>query len=107
MTKQMLIGLLACSLTTATLSATAAGDAIAGRKTAETCMGCHAIPGYFNVYPTYHVPRVGGQGVGYLESALKAYRDGSRQHDTMNANAANLSDEDIANIAAYFAGLSR
>jgi len=49
------------------------------------------------------VPKVGGQSAAYIESALKAYRDGSRKHETMNANAANLSDQDIANIAAYFA----
>ena len=106
MTKQMLIGLLAYSLATFTLNASAAGDPVAGKLSAETCMGCHAIQGYFNVYPTYRVPMVGGQSVGYLESALKAYRDGGRQHPTMNANAAALSDDDIANIAAYFAGLN-
>ena len=104
MTKQMLIGWLAGGLLTASLAATAEGNPEAGKRAAETCMGCHAIERYFNVYPTYHVPKVGGQSVGYLESALKAYRSGSRKHDTMNANAANLSDQDIADIAAYFAG---
>ncbi|MSR15197.1 MAG: hypothetical protein EXR86_11660 [Gammaproteobacteria bacterium] len=67
-------------------------------------MGCHAIEGYFNVYPSYHVPRIGGQQAGYIESALKAYRDGSRKHGTMHANAANLTDEVIADIAAFVAG---
>lgn len=82
----------------------AEGDAAAGRLAAETCMGCHAIQSYFNVYPTYHVPKVAGQQAGYIASALKAYRDGSRKHGTMHANAINLSDEAIANIAAYMAG---
>lgn len=82
-------------------SAFADGDAAAGRKKAETCLGCHAVPGYFNVYPSYHVPKLGGQSGKYIESALKQYRDGGRQHDTMHANAANLSDQDMADIGAY------
>ena len=104
MTKQMLIGLLTGGLLAASLGAAAEGNPETGKRAAETCMGCHAIERYFNVYPTYHVPRVGGQSAGYIESALKAYRSGSRKHETMNANAANLSDQDIADIAAYFAG---
>ncbi len=79
------------------------GDVVAGRLAAETCLGCHAVEGYFNVYPSYHVPKIGGQQSGYIASALKAYKDGSRKHDTMHANAVDLSDETIANIAAYFA----
>lgn len=79
----------------------AEGDAAEGRLKAETCMGCHAVKGYFNVYPTYHVPKLGGQSAKYIESALKAYKEGTRVHDTMHANAANLDDEDIADIAAY------
>lgn len=81
--------------------AMAEGDPEAGRLKAETCMGCHAVKGYFNVYPTYHVPKLGGQNAKYVESALKAYKAGTRAHDTMHANAANLSDQDIADIAAY------
>jgi cytochrome c553 len=103
MTKQMLIGLLATGLATVSLNVLAEGDAAAGKQAAETCQGCHGIEGYFNVYPSYHVPKIAGQSAAYIESALKAYRDGSRQHGTMNANAANLSDQDIANIAAYIA----
>ena len=93
--------LTAILLLTAAASAVADGDAAMGRKKAETCMGCHAIPGYFNVYPSYHVPKLGGQAGKYIESALKQYRDGGRQHDTMHANAANLSDQDMADIGAY------
>ncbi len=103
MTKQMLMGLLAFGLTAGSTGVAAEGDAAAGKVLAETCLGCHAVAGYFNVYPTYHVPRIGGQAPGYIESSLKAYRDGSRKHDTMNANVANLSDQDIANIAAFVA----
>ena len=50
----------------------AEGDAAAGRLKAEACLGCHAVTGYYNVYPTYHVPKLGGQSHGYIESALKA-----------------------------------
>jgi len=103
MTKRMLIGVLATGLATVSLNVLAEGDAAAGKQAAETCQGCHGIEGYFNVYPSYHVPKIAGQAAAYVESSLKAYRDGSRQHGTMNANAANLSDQDIANIAAYIA----
>ncbi|HMM76219.1 MAG TPA: c-type cytochrome [Gammaproteobacteria bacterium] len=103
MTKRILTGLVASGLAAMSMAALAEGDAAAGRKAAETCLGCHAVETYFNVYPTYHVPKVGGQSAAYVEAALKAYRDGGRKHATMNANAANLSDQDIANIAAFFA----
>ncbi|MDX1433793.1 MAG: cytochrome c [Gammaproteobacteria bacterium] len=75
----------------------------AGQTKAIPCMGCHAIPGYSNVYPTYHVPKVGGQHAEYIIAALKAYRSGERHHPTMQAQASTLSDEDIADIAAFFA----
>jgi cytochrome c553 len=81
----------------------AEGDPAAGRIKAETCLGCHAVTGYYNVYPTYHVPKLGGQSAGYIESALKAYRSGTRTHGPMQANASDLSNEDIADIAAFMA----
>ena len=77
------------------------GNAEMGRDKAETCLGCHGVKGYFNVYPTYHVPKLGGQGAKYIEIALKAYQQGTRQHATMHANAENLTDQDIADIAAF------
>lgn len=80
----------------------AEGDAEAGRVKSIPCMGCHAIPGYSNVYPTYHVPRVGGQGAGYIVAALKAYKSKERSHPTMQAQAASLSEEDMQDIAAFF-----
>lgn len=79
----------------------AQGDAEAGRVKANTCMGCHGIPKYNNVYPTYRVPKLGGQSVAYMEDALKAYRSGARPHKTMQAQASNLSDQDIADIALF------
>lgn len=87
----------------ATPAAFAAGDAEAGRLKANTCMGCHGIPGYNNVYPTYRVPKLGGQPPEYLAAALKAYQTGERPHKTMQAQTDNLSDQDIADIAAFLA----
>ena len=84
-------------------SAFAAGDAAAGEKKAYTCLGCHGVEHYVNTYPTYKVPRVAGQHEAYLVAALQAYRAKTRSHETMQANAGNLSDQDIADIAAYFA----
>ncbi|ORE89402.1 Cytochrome c4 [Oceanococcus atlanticus] len=83
------------------LSAQAAGDVEAGKVKADTCMGCHGIVGYTNAYPTYRVPRLGGQHAAYLEAALKAYRSGDRKHPTMHAQAATMSDQDIADLAAW------
>src|SRR5690606_38873186 len=76
-----------------------------GKRLASTCAGCHAIPGYRNVYPSFHVPKLGGQNADYLEVALQGYRRGSRGHDTMHAQASSLSDQDIADLAAYLASL--
>lgn len=84
----------------------AAGDAAAGKRKFDTCMGCHGIPGYFNVYPSYRVPKLGGQNAQYLIQALTAYQNGQRAHETMRSQAASLSDRDIADIAAYLSGLS-
>lgn len=97
----MTIGILG-ALTGAAL---AAGDPVAGKAKFTTCTGCHAIPGYTNVYPSYHVPRLGGQHPDYLIAALKAYQTGERQHPTMHANAFSLSEQDQQDIAAYLAGV--
>jgi len=85
----------------------AEGDAAAGKIKAYTCTGCHGIPGYNNVYPTYKVPKVGGQNYQYLVVALTGYREGEREHPTMESQASSLSDEDIKDIAAYFASAGK
>jgi cytochrome c553 len=82
-----------------------AGDAERGSVLAETCRGCHGVPGAFNAYPAYRVPKLGGQNADYIEVALQGYRRGTRSHPTMQAQASTLSDQDIADVAAYFAGL--
>lgn len=80
-----------------------AQDADRGKVLAYTCLGCHGIEGYRNAYPSYRVPKLGGQSSTYLEIALKAYRSGERDHPTMLAQAASLSDQDITDLAAHFA----
>lgn len=84
------------------LNSMAAGDPVAGQKKAFTCMGCHGVPSYNNAYPTYHVPKLGGQHADYIVSALQAYKDGQRNHKTMTAQAASLSEQDMQDIAAFF-----
>lgn len=96
--------LMACSLLFA-LQGYAAGDVVNGKVLSYTCTGCHGIKYYMNAFPSYHVPKLGGQNEAYIVSALKSYRAGERSHPTMKAQAASLSDQDIADIAAYFSSL--
>jgi cytochrome c553 len=95
--------LAAVSLVHATPAA-AAGDPVRGKTLGYTCLGCHGIETYKNVYPTFSVPKLRGQHAGYIARALKAYRKGDRSHGTMHAQATSLSDQDIDDVAAYLAG---
>src|SRR5690348_10078201 len=79
------------------------GNAQRGATLASTCLGCHGIEGYRNAYPDYAVPRLAGQHAEYLEAALKEYRSGARDYPTMHLQALSLSDQDIADVAAYLA----
>jgi len=83
-----------------------AGSAENGEKLSQTCLGCHGVPGLRNPSPVYKVPMIGGQHAEYIASALQAYKSKQRSHGTMQAQAASLSDQDIADIAAYFSQLS-
>lgn len=78
-----------------------------GATLTYTCRGCHGIPGYKNAYPSYRVPKLVGQSEVYLKNALTEYKQGKRQHPTMEAQAQSFSDEDIAVIAAYLASLKK
>ena len=78
------------------------GDASRGAVLAETCKGCHGVPGSHNAYPSYYVPKRGGQNLEYIEIALQGYRRGTRSHPTMQAQASSLSDQDIADLATFF-----
>ncbi len=80
------------------------GDAAHGKAISYTCLGCHGIDGYKNAYPMYSVPKLEGQHPDYLAAALTGYRDGDRSHLTMHSQASTLSDQDIKDIATFFAG---
>lgn len=81
------------------------GDAARGKGLAYTCRGCHGVTGYKNAYPSYHVPKLGGQSETYLNNALNEYREGKRKHPTMQAQAESFSEQDIADIAAYLSSI--
>ncbi|NOQ63480.1 MAG: c-type cytochrome [Methyloprofundus sp.] len=94
---------LALSLTALSNVHAAGVDVDAGKDAFETCRGCHTSPGTSNVYPTYYVPKIGGQHPSYTVAALKAYKASNRPHRTMMANTISMSDSTMANVAAYLA----
>lgn len=77
------------------------GDREAGRKLANQCSTCHGRDGFARI-PI--APHIGGEPFGYLASQLTAFRDGTREHEMMSVVARNLSDADIANLAAWYSG---
>jgi cytochrome c553 len=80
------------------------GDAAAGAGKVAMCIGCHGIKGYQASFPeVYKVPMISSQGAGYIAAALTGYKKGDRKHPTMRAIAESLSDQDIADVAAYYA----
>ena len=86
------------------LPAHAAGDAAAGSKKVYQCVGCHGVKDWKTAYPeVYFVPKLTGQKAAYLVSALKAYKSGERDFATMRAIAADLSDKDMEDLAAFYA----
>jgi cytochrome c553 len=89
----------------ATAASAPQGDAEKGRSLTYTCQGCHGISGYQNAYPSYRVPKIGGQSTEYLVNALTEYKAGTRQHPTMQAQAQSFSEQDIADIAAFLSNL--
>ncbi len=96
----------AATLATVAFNASAqgvAGDAKAGQSKAEMCIGCHGIPGYQNSFPEVHkVPKISGQSGKYIVSALTAYKKGDRKHPTMRGIGGPLSDQDMADLAAFY-----
>ena len=82
-----------------------AGDAAAGAQKTQMCVGCHGIIGWRTAYPeVYKVPKIGGQHAPYIVKALQEYKSGERSHPSMRAIAASLSDQDMADLAAYYSG---
>ena len=84
-----------------------AGNPAEGKRKTSMCIGCHGIGGYKTVFPeVYHVPKLGGQHAAYIVKALQEYKAGNRSHPSMRAIAAGLSDQDMADLAAYYASES-
>ncbi len=82
------------------------GNAENGSKKVAMCVGCHGIIGYQASFPEVHkVPMIAGQSATYIVSALTAYKGGDRKHPTMRAIADSLSEQDIADVAAYYSQL--
>lgn len=100
--------LLAAGLAGAALGASAqapapAGNAAAGKNKVFQCQGCHGIPDWKTAFPeVYRVPKLGGQKPAYLVSALRAYKSGERDFATMRSIVADMSEQDMADIAAYY-----
>lgn len=104
------IVLFACMLAAPALAQQPApvGNPKAAKNKIAMCEGCHGIAGYRTAYPdVYHVPKLGGQQPAYLVSALKAYKSGERNHPSMKGIAAGLSDQDMADLAAYYGGAAK
>jgi cytochrome c553 len=89
--------------TSAVQAQTITPSATAGEKKAAMCIGCHGIPGYQASFPEIHkVPMIGGQSAKYLVAALTEYQKGDRKHPTMKGIAASLTEQDMADLAAFY-----
>jgi len=98
--KKLVIVAAACALAAVSVSASAAGDAAAGQAKAASCAGCHGAKGE-GVAPN---PKIAGMPEDKFVAAMKAYKDGTRAHPIMKSFAAG-SDQDFADMAAYYAKL--
>ena len=102
--KKIFALLVLASVAQVSAAADAQGDANAAKNKVAMCIGCHGIPGYKATYPeVYRVPMLGGQSEKYIVAALNAYKKGERSHPSMVGIAKGLSDQDIADFAAYYA----
>lgn len=101
--KKLLAFLALASVAHIAAAADIVGDAKAAENKVAMCIGCHAIPNYKATFPeVYRVPVIGGQSFKYIVNALQAYKKGERKHPTMRGIAASLSDQDMADVAAYY-----
>ena len=81
----------------------AKGDVEAGKQKIAMCIGCHGIPGYQSSFPEVHkVPMISGQSGKYIAAALTAYKKGERKHPTMRGVSDSLTEQDIADVSAYY-----
>jgi len=100
MKKALSLLMLACAFVSSPASAQ---DIRAGEKKVAMCIGCHGIPGYQASFPEVHkVPMISGQNAKYIAASLAAYKKGERKHPTMRGIATSLSDQDVADISAFY-----
>ena len=98
--------LIALTLVQPSMAQTVAGDSVNGHQKVNQCIGCHGLEGYRASFPqVYRVPKIAGQSAKYIASALTAYQKGERRHPTMRGVTSNLNEQDIADVAAYYATL--
>ena len=103
----VIASLTAASLMSVTVAARAQ-DAVAGSKKVDMCLGCHNIPGYQSSFPEiYHVPKIAGQNAKYIVAALGEYKKGGRKFPSMHNIALSLSDQDMADVAAFYEQLGK
>jgi cytochrome c553 len=101
--KKLLSLLIAPAVLGALVVPAQAQDAKAGEKKVAMCIGCHGIPGYQASFPEIHkVPMISGQNAKYIIASLTAYKKGDRKHPTMRSIAASLTDQDMADVAAFY-----
>lgn len=97
------LGIILFALAAPALAQAPVGNAEAAKSKISMCVGCHGIPDYKTAYPhVYHVPMITGQQPVYLFNALQAYKSGARSHPSMRGIAQSLSDQDMADLAAYY-----
>ena len=98
-----IFALAVASVTALSHAQEAKGDVEAGKQKIAMCVGCHGIPGYQSSFPEVHkVPMISGQSGKYIAAALTAYKKGERKHPTMRGIADSLSEQDIADLSAYY-----
>jgi len=101
-----ILGFMLLFLALPALAQAPVGNAEAGKGKTSMCEGCHGIPDYKTAYPhVYHVPMIEGQQPVYIVNALQAYKSGARSHPSMRAIAQGLSEQDMADLAAYYSSL--
>lgn len=104
----MFAALVAGLLAAAPAQAEVTGNAQAGEGKIAMCIGCHGIKGYKSSFPeVYHVPKIAGQNAKYIATVLEEYRKGTRKHPSMRGVAGSMSDQDIADVAAYYENLGK
>ena len=97
------LGLMLFALAAPALAQAPVGNAEAAKSKISMCVGCHGIPDYKTAYPhVYHVPMITGQQPVYIVNALQAYKSGARSHPSMRGIAQGLSEQDMADLAAYY-----